>query len=68
MFRSMKTNITKLAGTYLSKAIAALKYRNYRLWFIRQNGFLEWLDKLNEDRLNPLNYTFTSVLAEEKDL
>jgi hypothetical protein len=64
----MKTNTTKLAATYLSKTIAALRHRNYRLWFIGQKRFHEWLCKLDEVQLNTLIYTFTTVLAEEKDL
>ena len=60
--------MTKLAATYLSKAIAALRCRNYRLWFIGQKRFHEWLRKLDEDQLNTLIYTFTTVLTREKDL
>ena len=68
MFSSVKTNMTKLAATYLSKAMAALRYRNYRLWFIGHKRSDEWLRKLDEDHFNTLIYIFTTVLAREKDL
>ncbi len=63
----MKTNTTKIATTYLRKAIATLRYRNYRLWFIGQKRFHEWLRKLDEDQLNTLISAFTTLLAEGKD-